>query len=490
MKRIRISLCIALFSSAVLQTEAQFDESSVFLAFKPKETPAEKWSENTILRNPQTYDTLTTELHSSKQSLNLPEKQKYAATETETEKNESLSADFEIRQRTEYRNGYSTLPNPSDNPALLCFQRTRAGINYSSGKITTAFHLQDVRTWGESKAKLDAPSVGVYEAWLEVRLNDYSSLKLGRQSLKYDDQRFLSNTDWNNVATSHDLALLKLEKGASLMHLGLAYNNDKDKLFENNYPVDFYKAMQFLYASKKFENGISISLLEIVDGYQKAASNKTVFFRNTAGLNAGYKTSNGKFEIAGSGYKQGGTDKTGNKINANFYSLKASFKMNSKFTLSLGNDHYSGTNNLDTANTINGAFNNLFGSGHAFCGYMDYFTVVDAHTKAGGLSDSYAKLFFTLGKNASIGLDYHYFVLANNVIDTENLTELSSLDKSLGSEFDLTFIYKVEKNFVLKMGYSTMFATKSMSAIKGGDFNEFADWAYVSLTFTPKAVLK
>jgi hypothetical protein len=403
---------------------------------------------------------------------------------------DKLSMDFEIRQRTEYRNGYTSLPDPLKNPALISFQRSRIGLNYTVGKISTSFSMQDVRTWGEVKTKADAPSLGVYEAWMEFFLSENLSVKLGRQTPKYDDQRLMSNTDWNNVATSHDLALLKYEQNSTKVHLGMAYNNDKDKLFETNYPVELYKAMQYLYLSQKFKNGIKVSLLEIIDGYQKTASDDVIFFRNTAGLNLDYETQSGKFMIGGSGFLQGGEDKSGNKINAYAFGVKTSIKILPTLKATIGNDYYSGTDGLDTSNTVNGAFNNLFGSGHAFCGYMDYFTSIDAHTKGGGLSDSYVKISIDPGKKTSLGLDFHNFMLANNVVDVKNTTGFTALDKNLGSEIDFSFIYKAKKNFVVKMGYSVMLATKSMSSVRGGDFNEYADWAYITLTFTPKAVLK
>jgi len=403
---------------------------------------------------------------------------------------EKLSLDFEIRQRTEYRNGYTILPDPLNNPALLSFQRSRIGLNYSSGKVSTCLSLQDVRTWGEVKTKSDAPSMGVYEAWMEYYLSKSLSVKLGRQTLKYDDQRLLSNTDWNNVATSHDLALFKFEQNTTRVHLGLAYNNDKDKLYETNYPVELYKAMQFLYLSQKFKNGIKFSLLEIIDGNQKTASDVVIFFRNTAGLNIDYETQNGDFLVGGSGFLQGGEDKNGNKINAYLFGLKASYKVLPMLKATIGNDYYSGTDGMDTLNKVNGSFNNLFSSGHGFCGSMDYFTIIDVHTKGGGLSDSYVKLLIDPGKKLSIGMDYHYFMLANNVIDVDNTLGFTALDKKLGSEIDLSLIYKVEKNFVIKMGYSIMLATKSLSAVRGGDFNEYADWAFISITYTPKVGLK
>jgi hypothetical protein len=114
---------------------------------------------------------------------------------------------------------------------------------------------------------------------------------------------------------------------------------------------------------------------------------------------------------------------------------------------------------------------------------MDYFLNVPANTLGGGLTDIYAKLKYGFSENTALALDYHYFFLSNNVPDVTAPTE--AIEKSLGSEIDLVFNHNIHKMIHLKVGYSVLFATSSMEALKGGDKGTFQDWGWVMLTFKP-----
>ncbi|MFH1320137.1 MAG: alginate export family protein [Bacteroidota bacterium] len=397
-----------------------------------------------------------------------------------------FTMDGQLRPRFEYRDGYKIQADSTTNPAFVTAQRSRLNLNYKKDKLKVKFSIQDVRVWGETKNKNDSPGIGVHEAWSEILFTENYSLKLGRQELKYDDKRILSWNNWNNIGSSHDLALLKYDKSKLQVHFGLAYNNDVLKNFESNYPVDFYKAMQFLWFSKEFSNGLNFSLIELADGHQKHGSSNFVYTRVTYGGNIGFKNDSSKVNLYGTIYLQGGKDKTGKDINSNFFSVKASYKLSEKIKPSAGIDYFSGNDAMDTNNTYNNAFSNLYGTGHGYYGSMDYFTVVDKHTLGGGLIDIYGKIDYKFSDKTSASATYHTFSLSNNVLDPDYTgTGLKAIDKNLGSEVDLMFNYKYSDEIDLKFGYSVMFAKESMNVIKGGDHNELANWAFVMLTFKP-----
>ncbi len=411
--------------------------------------------------------------------------------EPKEEKKDSWGLNLELRPRTEFRNGYRALTTPASQPAFLTTQRSRLGISYENEKIKSYFAIQDVQAWGDVKAKSDAASLMVFEAWIEMKLHETLSLKLGRQQLKYEQQHLLATTNWNNVASSHDLALLKFKKSGFDAHLGLAYNNEAEKNFESNYPVDFYKAMQFLWLSKKFDSGLALSLLEIIDGLQPTGADYTLYLRNTSGLNVSYSNKDLGLILSGAGYLQTGKDKTGTDLNAHMFLASASYQVNEKLKTTLAIEYYSGDNNLDTLDTEKNAFNNLYGAGHALRGSMDYFLTVDNHTKNGGLMDLYLKLDYKLNDKISTQAAYHYFSLTNNVIDTDYTgTDLKALDKPLGSEIDLLLNYKYHKTLTMSMGYSVMFAQRSLSVIRGGDYEKAGHWFFVMLTFNPSLIFK
>lgn len=409
-------------------------------------------------------------------------------TTSETpKKSDEYTIGLQIRPRTEYRNGFKTQGTEDTNPALVTAQRTRLFFGYKTSLFNSNIAIQDVRTWGEEKNKNDAPSLDIHEAWFEIFATKELSFKLGRQELKYDDQRLLSWTDWNHNASSHDIAIVKYKKSSFNAHLGLAYNNEKEILFQANYPVSFYKTMQFLYLSNQYNNGLKISLLGIADGNQKESSSDIIYVRTTYGMNTSFKNSNSSLGFSGSLFKQNGKDKAGNKINAYFFSASVNYSINKNLAPTLGIDYFSGTNGIDTLNTTNNSFSNLYGAGYKFLGIMNYFTSIDTHTKGGGIMDVFGKLTYKISSKFNTEVAYHVFSLANNVIDPNyEGTDLQALDKSLGSELDFILKYKISNNLDLNFGYATMFAKESMDVIKGGDHTQSANWAYLMIRITPQ----
>ncbi len=398
-----------------------------------------------------------------------------------------FSINAEIRPRYELRDGYKTLPTETSRLVNIVTQRSRLNFESKSEKLNFKLSIQDVRTWGEATVKSDVASTFINEAWAELNLNTNTSLKLGRQILNYDDQRILASTNWNNVGTSHDLALFKFEKESFKTHIGFAYNNDKEKNFESFYPVKYYKTLNYVWLYKKFNESLEVSLIDVLDGNQKDSSDYVIYGRNTIGPNVLYKMKNIGLNISGNFYYQFGKDVTGKDVQAYFYSAKFVKKFGSKLSATLGIDYYSGSDALDTTNTTINTFNKLYGAGHKFAGSMDYFTNTYTQTKNGGLSDIFLGLKYTLNEKLYVDGYIHYLSLANNVIDP-NYTGagLRALDKNLGTEIDLSLAYSLTKEVKFNFGYSVMFATESMEVIKGGNSDKLANWAYIMITIKPK----
>jgi len=395
----------------------------------------------------------------------------------------SISA--EMRPRYEFRNGYKTLPISSTIPANVITQRSRLNFESQMENLDFQLSLQDVRTWGDVKVKDDLASTFINEAWVELKLNSPLSIKLGRQKLKYDDQRLFAVANWNNVSISHDLALIKYENSTFKSHIGFAFNNEKEKNAESYYPVNFYKALTFVWLSKEINEQLTISFIDILDGNQKENTDNTIYGRNTLGPNIHYNIPSVDLRLSGNFYYQHGKEVTGKDVNAYFYSLKAQ-KRFSNLGVDLGFDFYSGTNGLDTTRTEVNTFNKLYGAGHKFNGHMDYFTNTYTQTKNGGLSDLYLNIKYAVNDKINIGSTLHYLSLASNVIDPDySGSGLQAIDKYLGTEIDFYVDYQFTPDITLNAGYSMMFAQESMEVIKGGDSDELANWAFMMLVIKP-----
>ena len=123
-----------------------------------------------------------------------------------------FSLDGELRPRTEYRNGFNNLIKDASEPGFGTSTRARLNFGYKSEGYETYVSLQDVFVWGENRQILPTDandSFSIFEAWANIKLTESTGLKLGRQSIAYDDQRIMGGLDWAQQGRNHDAFLHK-----------------------------------------------------------------------------------------------------------------------------------------------------------------------------------------------------------------------------------------------------------------------------------------
>ena len=268
-----------------------------------------------------------------------------------------------------------------------------------------------------------------------------------------------------------------------------------------------YKSLQFLYASKKFKNFKATSLFLVdhfgkylLDSVQTSGINqpgyvygrrfnqKGTYSRVTSGmlLNAHLNKKKSLALTAGI-YYQGGKDKDGLSMNA-YTSTLALALSKSNISYILGWDYVSG-NDAFSSSTINHRFDPLYGTPHKFWGYMDFFYTATG-SPAGGLSDPYIKIRYgSSNKRFNAGVDYHYFLLAQDQKDTNG----DAINKYLGSEIDFVADYALNRTTSVEWGFSVMAATKSMEYAKGISPNSSkltGIWSYLMISVKPEFLLK
>jgi len=382
----------------------------------------------------------------------------------------------ELRIRPEYRRGYKTLAYPDQDPAFFISQRARLKFKYGAEKFNFFIALQDVRTWGStSQLNISDDFLSIHEAWGELIISDQFNLKLGRQELAYDNHRILGSVNWAQQGRSHDLALLKYEKNNFKWHTGLAYNQDREQLSTNYYSVNRnYKTMQFIWLHSEFENARG-SILMLNNGIQLADT--TMSFSQTLGTYLNFDLGNLKLNLGG--YYQMGKDALKKELSAGYVNIDLSWPLSFGLVPSIGFEYLSGT---DQSNTdTNNSFSPLYGTNHKFNGHMDYFYVGN-HMNNVGLSNPYLGLIYKLEKWA-FNVTIHHFSSSGKILDPND--PALTLKSYLGTEVDLAVSWKVIDNLSVSAGYSQMFATNSMEAIKGGDSSTTNNWAWLMLSFTP-----
>lgn len=397
----------------------------------------------------------------------------------------------EIRPRTEFRNGFKRLRDAGDDPAFFIEQRSRIYMDFKKEKLSLYIALQDVRMWGNTNQiyKSDPSLFNAYEAWAGYAFNDEYAFRLGRQALDYDNARFMGDLDWAQQGRSHD-ALLFTKKNADRncqLHLALAFNqlitNEPGKLEGTEYFADNYKSMIFGWWNKKFDEG-AVSVLFHNDGRQVTVDT-SVAHRQTYAVLGNYKI--GGIVLDGELYYQGGRNGNDVQVSALMATIHGTIKTDIT-PITLGFEYLSGTARGEDKDL---SFNPLYGTNHKFYGFMDYFYVGNYHGQAGGgrtsgLIDVHMKTLFKIDEKSNLAANLHYFASPVNIYEGQG-TYGNTYGATLGTEVDLVYTLAIAKDIKLNVGYSQMFGTEALEAVKGGgDRTAFNNWAWAMIAFKPQ----
>ena len=407
--------------------------------------------------------------------------------------NEELKLNLQLRPRTEFRNGLFTPILEGQKPAFFVAQRSRIGLTFSKNqKLKIGLSTQVVTTWGnDPQVQPKANDISLYEAWAQLYFSPEWSVKIGRQVLSYDDERILGKLDWNNAGRKHDAALLQFERKKFIGNMVFAFNQNAEKVtntFFDNSLSQPYKDMEFLWMKYKFTDVFSASVLAMNLGFQNPLDSSLSHLQ-TFGTNLYYKKNN--LNISGTYYYQTGRTPGKNslviKTNAWMAAAKADYNFNKSFGLGIGSDYLSGHDMRSTSSTIT-SFNPLYGTGHKFYGFMDYFYVSSAHDNV-GLWDSYVNFNLNNAKDLSWQIALHHFESAAQIINYSG----GKGGAALGDEADVTFNYKLMKDVKIGGGYSQMVTDPSMKFVKNimpdQKMKSLQNWAWLSINVDPDILL-
>lgn len=404
---------------------------------------------------------------------------------------QAVKISAELRPRFEFRNGYKQLIPEGKDAASFISQRTRLNAFYANSNFKVKISLQDVRVWGDVNQlnKNDVYGPSIHEAWGEVLFSEKFSIKFGRQEIIYDDHRIFGSVGWAQQARSHDAAILKFKPSKNhKVDLGLAYNSVGETLYKTDYlGMKNYKALQFIHYHGKF-NKFSLSVLELYNGlaYDANKDLETVEEKIAWSLTIGPRVSfkGDKLKANAAIYYQGGKNGSNKNLSAIYLAGDFNISIVKNFTFGLGAEYLSGTASKDKGIEDDKSFTPFYGTNHKFNGWMDYFYVGN-HGGNVGLTDIYLPLKLNYNK-WSFGLIPHYFMSAAKVSEIDPRTNRwKDYSNGLGTEIDFTVGYTMSKAVKLQAGYSQMFATETMQIIKGGDYKNTNNWAWVMITFKP-----
>ncbi len=391
-----------------------------------------------------------------------------------------FSMEGELRPRMEFRDGYKTIKPAGAESVLIFSQRSRLGISYASNLYTTHISIQDVRVWGEEPLNSNQINIALHEAWVEFNASTDFKIKIGRQVLKYDNERLIASTNWNQIGAKHDAIKFSYKaKGWEVDFIG-AVNQSGNSLFKSPYLIfdQLYKNLGVAWIKKDWHN-FSIANLSIVEGLREDANNTTIHHRFTSGIVTIGNIKN--THIEGRLFYQGGRTNNGIAVSAHWINLELNQKLNEFNSITGGVDAYSGNESPDTNYGDDHAFDILYGGKHKLNGLMDYFTGPKS-TKGMGLTDLYVKYNTRLGHKMLLGLDYHYFKTQGDFM-IDNVAYKSYL----GSEIDISCSIKISSEINITNIFGLMMPSKSMAVIREGNTSNTDTGFYFTtmLTFKP-----
>ena len=398
-----------------------------------------------------------------------------------------FTMDAQIRPRAEFRDGYRQMPAEDSNPGGQVNQRTRLSLSYAGdSRVSARIAIQDLRLWGEVFTMNGEPSFGVYEAWVALHPSERLSITAGRQELRYDTQRLMAINDWALTGRTHDALVARFQsEGGSRLHVGAAFNQSQNRLFETHYLLNNYKTLNYLWYNTVLGERSRLSLHFIADGYEHPNDPEDFNLRYTMASYLVYDGGGVEWRLYPA-YQFGKTSR-GQDISAWYLMGEAFAPLSESWRATLGFELFSGLDQMPTGEPFTvtfTAFSDLYGMGHARNGFMDYFTAFPQHTENAGLFNPYLRNAIRLGERSTLDADLHLFFMQSDYPDPGDPGR--AIDKYLGTEIDLVYSYQFNEFTQLQFGYSVLFGSESMEILKGGSKDEFAHWAFAMIRMTPR----
>jgi hypothetical protein len=397
-----------------------------------------------------------------------------------------VTIEGEYRPRVLVDDGYKTIKT-TDLPTLVSVsQRTRLNLAYTLPRLKAYFSIQDIHVWGDdnlysSSGMLgNSNSLSMHQAWVAFLPNPKFEIKLGRQLFSYDDQRLLSERNWNDYQVSYDAVLFKLGNERNKIDLAFSWNSQSTT--NPYFSCNKLKTLNFARVEQKSGN-FTLSAIALVTGKTLSDTTTAMALMGTYGANCVYKTK--QLQLRATAYYQNNLNQKSGQVEAFCLSFNAKHQLlSSKASLAIGYDWLSGHDDAhsDAAYLAKRhTFTVFYGNRHGVLGYMDYYNTIPDK----GIKDLMLLLEYKPKEKLAFQADLHYFSLATGGYDWISRTELTNLN--MGTELDLTLKWKIMKEAQLQMGYSVYWKTENLEKWKGvyGKESKFPQFAYLMLTVKP-----
>ncbi|MCC6809504.1 MAG: alginate export family protein [Deltaproteobacteria bacterium] len=320
----------------------------------------------------------------------------------------SLAFGVQLFARAELRDNNDLRTSAYDLAPLLD-HRARVSVRASAfDRVGILLELQDVRGWGtERTTVVTEPFTGLHQGFLDVHAAKWLDLRVGRQELCYGEDRLLGCLDWAQSGRAYDGLFARLSQGMLTVDLFGFYVKSVQRLtrtLPDGTTQPLLNTGSYLYGAyarlrPAFPVGFDLYALAYTDDptsvdIGQRGSNHTVSIgsRITGKVRGFSATAEGVFQT-------GRFERV--PIAAGGFAVRASYTapiFGAPYALA---EVVGASGDPDPNDGVHRQFNQLFPTGHAHLGYIDYVAwsnVVDTHVALG---------WKPLGVH--LWADYHHF---------------------------------------------------------------------------------
>lgn len=399
--------------------------------------------------------------------------------------NSELNMSLEYRPRTEYRRGYRSLPNNANDGAFFTSHRARINVDFNLNN-TFSFHttLQDIRVWGDTDTRDADGKAQFFEFYVTPKINEQLSVRVGRQRIKYDNQRLFAENNWRQAGGQHDAVRVLYNNHKNLTSdVILAYNQNNAQEFGTEYEIDwdFYRGMVTHLLNYQVNNALSLTTINIADEYtDPSTNNKKGYWKYTNGGRVTYKKN--AITVSFAGYYQWGKIEDGTKHNAYYAEPEVSWKATKSYTVKLGAQIFSGdSNDGDQKST---AFLAQYGAFHKHNGALDYTQKTVRTNEHEGILNPYIFQDFQFNKKLKLNWQSH---LLGSTTDLQ--VDGVAQNRIYAWENDFHLLYQPNTYTQIDLSYLFLKADKGIKALavgEDGNTDQFAQFAYIAVRWTPQ----
>ena len=353
-------------------------------------------------------------LTSGKASVGIRYRYEHVDQDNVAEKADASTARLRLNYRTGQWNGWSAF-GEFDYVFHVLLTDFDSGAGTSPGK-------------GQYPVVADPKGADLNQLYVDYGGRDAWSLRLGRQRILLDNQRFVGGVGWRQNEQTYDAVTLDM-KGIPRTQLQYTYNTWVRRIFGDSVPAGRDKVRNhFVNALVTLDDDWSVVpylyYLDYQDAGSAANSTATVGARLAGSIAAG----DGQLALVGEFARQ--SDAANNPVDysANYMHFDAAWTMRNGLSLGIGFESLGGD-----ASTPGGAFRTPLATLHAFQGWADQFL----STPSAGIDDVYFTAKYKAGNWNLTGV-YHDFSAESGSGDYGREFDVS-VARSLGQRYGVLF---------------------------------------------------